>query len=76
VDAPGAEAYPISSFTWLLVYQEMDDADHVQKLKDFIRWALTVGEASVSALDYAPLPENMVELEMQQLETVRAVGSM
>ena len=76
VNAPGADAYPISSFTWLLVYQQMDNADHVKKLTDFIRWALTEGEGSAAALDYAPLPPNMVQLEMAQLATVKAAGSM
>jgi len=75
VNAPGADAYPISSFTWLLVYQQMDDAAKEKKLTDFIRWALTEGESAAAALDYAPLPENMVQLEMKQLETVHA-GSM
>ncbi len=68
VNAPGADAYPISSFTWLLVYQQMDDAGRTKKLTDFIRWALTEGEGSAAALDYAPLPANMVQLEMKQLE--------
>ena len=43
VNAPGAEAYPISSFTWLLVYQRQADATKGKKLVDFIRWALTEG---------------------------------
>lgn len=76
VNAPGADAYPISSFTWLLVYEQMQDADKTQKLKDFIRWALTEGEGKAASLDYAPLPENVVQLEMQQLEMVHGGGSM
>jgi phosphate transport system substrate-binding protein len=75
VNAPGADAYPISSFTWLLVYQQMDDAGRTKKLTDFIRWALTEGERSAAALDYAPLPANMVQLELKQLESVQS-GSM
>ncbi|MGD8321502.1 MAG: phosphate ABC transporter substrate-binding protein PstS [Gemmatimonadota bacterium] len=76
VNAPGAEAYPISSFTWLLVYQQMDNASNAKKLIDFITWALTEGEKETAALDYAPLPGNMVQLEMAQLKTIEYPGKM
>jgi phosphate transport system substrate-binding protein len=59
VNAPGANAYPISSFTWLLVYQRQADATKGRKLLDFVRWALTDGQQSASKLDYAPLPGNL-----------------
>ncbi|MEJ2678125.1 MAG: phosphate ABC transporter substrate-binding protein PstS [Gemmatimonadota bacterium] len=76
VNAPGAQAYPISSFTWLLLYQHMDNAKKAQELIDFIKWALNTGEQQVSALDYAPLPSNMVQLEMKQLQEVTYPGKM
>ncbi len=76
VNAPGADAYPISSFTWLLVYQDMQDGAAAKKLVDFIRWALTEGESEAAALDYAPLPANVVQLEMKQLDTVQYPGKM
>jgi phosphate transport system substrate-binding protein len=60
VDAKGAAAYPISSFTWLLVYRNMPDATKAKKLKDFLEWALHEGEQTASTLDYAPLPPAMV----------------
>lgn len=70
VNAPGANAYPISSFTWLLVYQNPKDATKAQKLNDFIKWALTEGQAAAASLDYAPLPQNMVQLEQARLATI------
>jgi phosphate transport system substrate-binding protein len=76
VNAPGADAYPISSFTWLLVYQNMDKADVAKKLVSFITWALHEGEGEVAALDYAPLPANMVDLEMKQLQQIQYPGKM
>jgi phosphate transport system substrate-binding protein len=76
VNAPGADAYPISSFTWLLVYENMDNATNAKKLVDFITWALHDGEAEVASLDYAPLPSNMVDLEMKQLQMVSYPGKM
>ena len=59
VDAPGATSYPISSFTWILVYQHQTDAVKGKKLVDFLNWALTEGEKKASTLDYAPLPAEM-----------------
>jgi phosphate transport system substrate-binding protein len=70
VNAPGAGAYPISSFTWLLVYKTQSDAAKGKKLIDFVRWALTEGEKSAAALDYAPLPPVMAKQLIRQLSTV------
>jgi phosphate transport system substrate-binding protein len=70
VNATGAGAYPISSFTWLLVYKTQTDAAKTKKLVDFVRWALTDGEKSAAALDYAPLPPAMARQLVRQLGTV------
>jgi phosphate transport system substrate-binding protein len=59
VNAPGAGVYPISSFTWIIVYEKQADAAKKQTLVDFLHWALTDGQAMEAALDYAPLPETM-----------------
>jgi phosphate transport system substrate-binding protein len=71
VNSPGAEAYPISSFTWLLVYQRQQDPVKGKKLVDFLRWALTEGEASAGALDYAPLPEAVGKQLLDRLATIQ-----
>ena len=60
VNAPGAGAYPISSFTYLLVYQNQPDARKGKELVGFLRWYLRAGEKSAASLDYAPLPPSMV----------------
>jgi phosphate transport system substrate-binding protein len=60
VNAPGAGAYPISSFTWLLVYRNEPDTTKGRQLVDFLKWALHTGEQSAASLDYAPLPASMV----------------
>ena len=60
VNAPGKDAYPISSFTWILVYQHQHDAVKGKALVNFLDWALTTGEAEASTLDYAPLPGQMI----------------
>jgi len=70
VNAPGSGAYPIASFTWIILYQQQPDADKGQKLVDFLRWALREGGASAATLDYAPLPQEMVTRLEQRLSTV------
>jgi phosphate transport system substrate-binding protein len=69
-DAPGAEAYPISGMTWLLVYQKQKDAEKGKKLVQFVDWALHDGQKYASELHYAPLPEAVVQKEMVALHKV------
>ncbi len=70
VNAAGKGAYPISSFTWLLVYRNQTDAVKGKKLIDFVKWALTEGEKSAASLDYAPIPAAMSKQLIKQLGTV------
>ena len=62
-NAPGANAYPISSFTWLLVPVKSADPAKGKVLKDFLNWMLNDGEKQASALYYAPLPASVVAKE-------------
>jgi phosphate transport system substrate-binding protein len=71
VNAAGADAYPISSFTWILVYQNQTDAVKAKKLNDFLRWALTDGEAEAAALYYAPIPSSMATQLLQRLDSIK-----
>jgi len=75
VNAPGADSYPISSFTWILVYQHQTDATKGKKLIDFLNWALTEGEAEASSLDYAPLPSSMASSVKARLTTIDLSGA-
>ena len=75
VDAPGAQSYPISSFTWLLVYQHQSDAVKGKKLVDFLNWALIEGEKSAPTLDYAPLPTEMVTTVKAKIATIDLAGA-
>ena len=70
VSAPGKGAYPISSFTWLLVAQNQADPVKGKKLVDFLRWYLSEGEKSAASLDYAPLPDNMIAQLLKRLDTI------
>jgi phosphate transport system substrate-binding protein len=71
VNAPGADAYPISSLTWLLVYQRQPDATKGRHLVDFIRWALTDGQQSAPRLDYAPLPGSLAGQLRTRLDQIQ-----
>jgi phosphate transport system substrate-binding protein len=70
VNSPGPQAYPVSAFTWLLIYRNQPDAAKAKKLKDFLRWAYTEGEASAAALDYARLPEAMTARLVTRLDSI------
>jgi len=60
-NAPGKDAYPISSFTWLLVPLKSPDAAKGKVIKDLLSWIVNSGESEVEALSYAPLPKNVAE---------------
>jgi phosphate transport system substrate-binding protein len=71
VDAPGKGVYPISSFTWIIVYEKQPNAEKGKKLVDFLRWALTDGQAMAPPLDYAPLPDAMRSALVTRLGRIR-----
>jgi phosphate transport system substrate-binding protein len=60
-NAPGADTYPISSFTWLLVPTHSADPAKGKVLKDLLSWIVNSGESEVSSLSYAPLPPSVAE---------------
>jgi phosphate transport system substrate-binding protein len=60
VDTDAPDAYPISSFTWLLLYKKYADGAKLRALKDFVTYALTEGQSFAVELGYIPLPESVV----------------
>jgi phosphate transport system substrate-binding protein len=70
-NAPGKDAYPISSFTWLLIPAQAKDASHSKILADFLNWMVTDGQRMTAALSYAPLPEGVVQKEKEAIKQVR-----
>jgi phosphate transport system substrate-binding protein len=71
-NATGKDAYPISSFTWMLLFQSPDDKAKAQKMVEFMKWALTDGQPMAEGLGYARLPEAVVKQEMDALGTIQA----
>jgi len=70
-NAPGKDAYPISSFTWLLIPAQSKDAAKGKILADFLNWMVTDGQKMTAALSYAPLPESVVQKEKEAIKEVR-----
>ena len=73
-DAPGKEAYPISAFTYLLVYKDQADPAKGQALVHFLWWAIHDGQKMASALDYAPLPGPLVKKVEATLQSITVQG--
>jgi phosphate transport system substrate-binding protein len=70
-DAPGKDAYPISSFTWLLIPQTIQDAAKRDIITAMLRWMLTDGQNMVEPLTYARLPKQVVEKELKVIPTIK-----
>ena len=70
-NAPGKGVYPIASFTWLLLYENAKDKTQAKVMADFVKWALTDGQKFAPELGYAPLPADVVTLEMAALAKVK-----
>jgi len=70
-NAPGAAAYPISSFTWLLIPAKFDDAAKRDAVKGFLSWMLTDGQGMNESLSYAKLPAGVVSKEQKQITTIQ-----
>ena len=74
-NAPGAEAYPIASFTWLLVRKDNKDAAKAKLIRDFLAWMITPEAQKMAAdLHYAPLPAPVIALVEARLPTLKAGG--
>jgi phosphate transport system substrate-binding protein len=71
VNAPGADAYPISGMTWALIYMKQSDEAKEKKLVDFLRYGLTEGQKSGEMLSYSPLPSALVKQLEKRLSEVK-----
>ena len=71
VNAPGKDAYPISSFTWLLIPVQQKDANKGKVIKDFLSWMLDQGQQMTTQLTYAPLPKNVADDVRKTIQQVK-----
>jgi phosphate transport system substrate-binding protein len=70
-NAPGKNAYPVSSFTWLLIPEKFKDTTKRDTLKNFVKWAITDGQGYAESLSYAKLPKEVVDKELKALGKVQ-----
>ncbi len=70
-NAPGADSYPISSFTYLLIPKQFADPAKGAAVKDFLTWMLDHGESEASSMGYAPLPAQVQTMERKTIATVK-----
>lgn len=75
VNADGPDAYPIATFTWLLVYENAYNQARGQKLAEFLYWAITEGGDFARELHYAPLPEDVVEMVQETVKQLHYNGN-
>lgn len=71
-NAPGANAYPIVSFTWLLVPAQWKDANKQKAFVAFLNWMVDSGQTMTSSLDYAPLPKNVAQKVKARIKEIKA----
>ncbi len=71
VNSSNPDAYPISGFTWVLIYKDMEDHVKGKAIVDFIKWAIHDGQAYTEDLLYAPLPAEVIEMIEKKLEQVK-----
>jgi len=70
-NAPGRDAYPISSFTWLLIPEKISDATKRDAIKTFLKWMVTDGQRYCEGLDYAKLPSQVVAMEEKAVAKIQ-----
>jgi phosphate transport system substrate-binding protein len=70
-NSPGEAAYPIASFTWMLLFEDPADKAQSAAIVNFLKWALTDGQQGATELGYAPLPPALVALEQAALAKVK-----
>jgi phosphate transport system substrate-binding protein len=78
LDAPGADSYPIASFSYLLLYKELstniNSMEKARALAEFVNWAITDGQQFASPLHYVPLPDSVVQHNQQTLKSLTFNG--
>ncbi|MBZ5559797.1 MAG: phosphate ABC transporter substrate-binding protein PstS [Acidobacteriia bacterium] len=70
-NAEGKGAYPVSSFTWLLLYENPKDKAQAKVMVDFVKWMLSDGQKFAGSLGYAPLPASVVKMELTALAKIK-----
>ncbi len=71
VNAPGDASYPITGFTWAIVYQNQSDANKGMATANMLWWVTHAGQQYATALNYVPLPQNIVTLDEAKIKSMK-----
>ncbi len=74
LDPEGEDSYPIVTYSWILAYENYDDADKLAAFKEVMNWSLTDGQDFAEELGYIPLPENVVSRVKSALDTIQVTA--
>src|SRR5208337_673020 len=66
-NAPGKNSYPISTFTWLLIPDKIDNPTKKKSVTEFLKWMMTAGQGDAAGMFYAPLPKPVIAKEQKQI---------
>ncbi len=69
-DASGKDSYPISGFTWLLIYKNVKDKSKAKEIANFLTWAMGEGQGYAKDLYYAPLPKEVVKMCQKKIASI------
>jgi phosphate transport system substrate-binding protein len=70
-NAAGKDAYPVTSFTWMLFYESPKNKAQAKTMVEFMKWALADGQRFAPDLGYAPLPASVVQMELEALKKIK-----
>ena len=73
-NAPGEKAYPISGTTWAVIYQDMPAGPERKAIVSFVNWALHDGQKFCAPLDYAPLPQELIQRAEPKMASIEAIA--
>lgn len=71
INPPGSDAYPIVTFTWIVVPDSAENPGKGSVLRDFVRWMLTSGQKECAGLGYLPLPKEIADSEIRQISSAQ-----
>lgn len=72
VDAAGENSYPISGYSWVMIYKQPPDATRAKLVRDTMEWLVTKGQAVAKSVDYVPLPENVQQQALKIISAIKA----
>jgi phosphate transport system substrate-binding protein len=73
-NADGEKSYPICGFSWVVVPKDIKDHSHADALVNFLKWAVTKGQADATSLYYAPLPNSVQKLDLKKIGLITSNG--